>query len=152
MRKLVVLLAVMVGVVATAQRPGHEKGDRGNMKNLTPEQMATLQTKRMALALDLTDSQQKQIQSVNLENAAHRMEKMDEMKERRESGESKKLSAEERYSMQIAMLDRQIAEKEKMKQILNKDQYAKWEKMKLRREGNRKGKEKQGNRKRGVGK
>ncbi|NNG10012.1 MAG: hypothetical protein HKM92_07550 [Arenibacter sp.] len=151
MRKLLVLFAVMAGVIATAQRPGHEKGERGNMKDLTLEQMATLQTKRMTLALDLTDSQQKQIQSVNLENAAHRMEKMDEMKERRESGERKKLSTEERYSMQLAMLDRQIAQKEKMKEILNKDQYAKWEKLKLR-EGNRKGKRKEGRRERGMGK
>ncbi|RTE54201.1 hypothetical protein EHW67_03270 [Arenibacter aquaticus] len=148
MRKLVVLFAVMVGVVATAQRRGHEKGEPGNMKDLTLEQMATLQTKRMTLALDLTDSQQKQIQSVNLENAAHRMEKMDEMKERRESGERKKLSTEERYSMQIAMLDRQIAQKAKMKQILNKDQYAKWEKLKLG-EGKRKGKRTEGRRERG---
>ena len=138
----------MVGVVATAQRRGHEKGEPGNMKDLTLEQMATLQTKRMTLALDLTDSQQKQIQSVNLENAAHRMEKMDEMKERRESGERKKLSTEERYSMQIAMLDRQIAQKAKMKQILNKDQYAKWEKLKLG-EGKRKGKRTEGRRERG---
>ena len=151
MRKLVVLFAVMVGVIATAQRPGHEKGERENMKDLTLEQMATLQTKRMTLALDLTDSQQKQIQSINVEHAAHRMEKMNEMKERRESGERKNLSAEERYSMQLAMLDRQIAEKEQMKQILNKDQYAKWEKLKLR-EGKRKGKKREGRRERGMGK
>lgn len=141
----------MVGVIATAQRPGHEKGERENMKDLTLEQMATLQTKRMTLALDLTDSQQKQIQSINVEHAAHRMEKMNEMKERRESGERKNLSAEERYSMQLAMLDRQIAEKEQMKQILNKDQYAKWEKLKLR-EGKRKGKKREGRRERGMGK
>jgi len=139
MKKLVVLVVLMAGITAIAQKPERERGHRGDMKDMSPEQIATLQTKQMTLALDLTDAQQKKIQSLNLENAVKRSEKMNEMKARKESGEAKKLTSEERYSMKTAMLDHQIAQKEKMKEILNKEQYIKWEKMNKNREGHRKG-------------
>jgi len=38
------------------------------------------------------------------------------------------------------MLDRQIAQKEQEKKYWNNDQYEKWEKMKMNREGHREGK------------
>ncbi|MDX1766625.1 MAG: hypothetical protein R3294_01145 [Arenibacter troitsensis] len=148
MKKLIVLMVLMAGITAMAQKPERERGDRGNMRDMTPEQIATLQTKQMTLALDLTDAQQKEIQSINLENAVKRSEKMNEMKARKESGEAKKLTSEERYAMKTAMLDHQIAQKEKMKKILNKEQYMKWEKMKDNRESRRKGRRMDGNDKR----
>ena len=138
MKKIVVLIVLMAGITAMAQKPERERGHRGDMKDMSPEQIATLQTKQMTLALDLSDAQQKEIQSINLENAVKRSEKMDEMKARKESGEANKLTSEERYAMKTAMLDHQIAQKEKMKKILNKEQYEKWEKMKKNREGHRK--------------
>lgn len=139
MKKLVVLIALLAGITAIAQKPERHRGDRSNMKDMTPEQIATLQTKQMTLALDLTDAQQKEIYSLNLENALKRSEKKKEMKARKDSGETKKLTSEERYAMKTAMLDHQIAQKEMMKKILNKEQYEKWEKMKKNREGHRKG-------------
>ncbi|MBD3662091.1 MAG: hypothetical protein HUJ11_08040 [Arenibacter algicola] len=139
MKKIVVLIVLMAGITAMAQKPERERGHRGDMKDMSLEQIATLQTKQMTLALDLSDAQQNEIQSINLENAVKRSEKMDEMKARKESGEAKKLTSEERYAMKTAMLDHQIAQKEKMKKILNKEQYEKWEKMKKNREGHRKG-------------
>ncbi len=139
MKKLVVLIVLMAGITAIAQKPERNRGDRNHMKDMTPEQIATLQTKQMTLALDLTDAQQKEIQSLNLENALKRSEKKKEMKARKDSGETKKLTSEERYAMKTAMLDHQIAQKEKMKKILDKEQYEKWEKMKKNREGHRKG-------------
>jgi len=148
MKKLIVLMVLMAGITAMAQKPERERGDRGNMRDMTPEQIATLQTKQMTLALDLTDAQQKEIQSINLENAVKRSEKMNEMKARKESGEAKKLTSEEHYAMKTAMLDHQIAQKEKMKKILNKEQYMKWEKMKDNRESRRKGRRTDGNDKR----
>ena len=148
MKKLVVLVVLMAGITAIAQKPERERGHRGDMKDMSPEQIATLQTKQMTLALDLTDAQQKEIQSLNLQNAVKRSEKMNEMKARKESGEAKKLTSEERYAMKTALLDHQIAQKEKMKKILNKEQYMKWEKMKENREGHRKGRGMKDNEKR----
>ncbi|MCK0191603.1 hypothetical protein [Arenibacter sp. F20364] len=139
MKKIVVLIVLMAGITAIAQKPEHERPHRGDMSDMTPEQMATLQTKQMTLALDLTDAQQKQIQSLNLENAMARSEKMKEMKAKKESGEAKKLTSEERYALKTARLDHQIAQKEKMKKILNTEQYEKWEAMKKDRKGHRRG-------------
>ncbi|MDX1760168.1 MAG: hypothetical protein R3306_11080, partial [Arenibacter algicola] len=82
MKKIVVLIVLMAGITAMAQKPERERGHRGDMKDMSPEQIATLQTKQMTLALDLSDAQQKEIQSINLENAVKRSEKMDEMKAR----------------------------------------------------------------------
>jgi hypothetical protein len=140
MKKLIVLVVLMAGISAMAQKPERERGNRGAMGDMTPEQIATLQTKKMTLALDLTDAQQEQIQRLNLENATARAAKMEEMKAKKESGEAKKLTSEERYAMQTARLDHQIVQKEKMKEILNTEQYGKWEKMKKHREGQRRGK------------
>lgn len=152
MKKLIVLVVLMAGITAMAQKPERKRDHRGDMKGMTPEQMATLQTKQMTLALDLTDVQQKQIQSLNLDNAKDRAEKMKEMKAKRESGEAKKLTSEERYAMKATMLDRQIAQKEKIKKILNDEQYEKWEKTKMDRQGHRKGKGMQRHKDRANGK
>lgn len=138
MKKLIVFAVLLAGVTAMAQTPEQSRRDRSSMKHMTPEQMATLQTKQMTLALDLSDSQQKEIQDLNLENALNRSEKMKEMRAKKESGELKKLTSEERYNMKIAMLDHQIAQKEKLRNILNKEQYIKWDKMKNTREDYRK--------------
>lgn len=143
MRNLVLAVVLMIGLGAMAQKPNQEKGQRSYMNNMSPEQMATLQTKRMTLALDLTDAQQKQVQSLNLENATKRAEKMKAMKAKKETGELKKTTSEDRYNMQLAMLDHQIAQKNKMKKILDKEQFVKWDKMKKNREGYHKGKTRQ---------
>lgn len=149
MRNLVLAIALMTGLSTMAQRSHQEKSHKGYMMNMSPEQTATLQTKRMTLALDLTDAQQKQIQSLNLENATKRAAKMKEIKAKKESGELKKPTSDDRYAMQLAMLDHQIAQKNNMKKILDKDQYAKWEKMKKDGKSYHKGKAMQSHKKRG---
>ncbi len=112
----------IASLTAMAQE-GPERGPRDEGERLTPEQMATLQTKKMTLALDLSSGQQKQIQEFHLENAKLRKEKKDAMKEKR-----KDLTSEERFAHQSERLDHMIAQKEKLKQILNEDQFTKWEK------------------------
>lgn len=143
MKKVIVILLCMVGLTAMAQKG--ENGHRGGMKDLTPEQMATLQTKKMTLALDLTQDQQTKIQALNLENAKTRKAKMEARKAAKEKDEAKKPTSEERYAMQNERLDKMIAQKAEMKNILSADQYEKWEKM-----AHRKGKH--GKRKRKGGK
>lgn len=112
----------IASLTAMAQE-GPDRGPRDGKEKLTPEQMATLQTKKMTLALDLNSTQQKQVQELHLENAKLRKEKMEAMKEK-----SRELSSEERFTRQNDRLDHMIAQKEKMKKILNEEQYAKWEK------------------------
>ena len=129
----------MVALTAMAQKGGNRHHDE--MKNLTPEQTATLQTKKMTLVLDLTQDQQTKIQGINLEKAKARKTKMEDRKAAKENGEVKKPTFEERYAMQNARLDQMIAQKAEMKNILSADQYEKWGKMAHRKGKHGKGKD-----------
>lgn len=134
MKKLILIALAFVSVQAFAQpNEGQNKKKRMHkMHNLTPEQSATLQTKRLTLHLDLNDKQQAEIKEILLANAEARKAKMEEMKAKKEKGELQKPTEEQRYEMANAKLDHQIAMKAKMKNILNEEQYAKWEKVQAR--------------------
>ncbi|MEZ2415740.1 hypothetical protein ACA086_12300 [Muriicola sp. E247] len=134
MKKILIAMFIIASMSAVAQE-GHRHGPRHAEDPLTPEQMATLQTKKMTLALDLTEKQQEQIQEFHLENNKLRREKMESRKEDRADSPRKELSAEEKFAMQNERLDRMIASKEKLKSILNQEQFEKWEKMMHHRKG-----------------
>jgi len=135
MKKIITLVMILAGMTGMAQEKDGPKG----IRNLTPEQMATLQTKKMTLALDLSKTQQEQMQALNIEKATARKEEMEKRKAAKEDGERKKPTSEERYAMQNARLDRMIADKAKVKKILSDQQYVKWEKMAYRKGKHRKG-------------
>ncbi|MBO0355424.1 hypothetical protein J0656_15490 [Muricauda ruestringensis] len=120
-------------VSMAAQRHDGPKMRKGHKMDMTAEQMATLQTKHMTLALDLTEDQQNQIYKINLEKAQFGKEKWAEVKAARESGEWEKTTPEERFEMQNARLDRQIAMQEKMRTILDTEQYETWKKFSNRK-------------------
>lgn len=142
MRKIGIVLMFLVGVCAMAQRG--ERGSREGMKDLTVEQVATLQTKKATLALDLTEVQQGQMKALMLENAKMRKTKMEERKALKEKGETIKRTSEDRYALANERLDHQIAQKAELKNILSDEQYAKWEKTQHRKRKRGKG----GNKKR----
>jgi len=129
MKKLALVVVLISGITLSAQR---HQGDRGTMQDLSPQEIATLQTKKMTLALDLDQKQQTEVQSLFLTNATERKNKMDERKSKKEDGN--RPSKEERYAMQNERLDHMIAQKASMKKILNEAQFEKWEKMQLRRQ------------------
>jgi protein CpxP len=137
MKKIGIVLMLLVGVSAIAQRG--EKRSREGMKDLTPEQVATLQTKKATLALDLSEIQQGQMNALLLEKATMRKTKMDERKAQKEKDETKKRTSEERYALANERLDYQIAQKGKLKNILSDEQYEKWGKMQHRKGKHHKG-------------
>lgn len=136
MKKLILIAIAFIGLQATAQQrqegPNNREG-RQKMMNLSAEDMATLQTKKMTLHLDLNESQQAEIQKINLENATKRKAMMEERKARKENGELKRPTDDERLEMMNARLDYKIAMKAKMKNILDDEQYAKWERAQARK-------------------
>ncbi|WP_299436336.1 hypothetical protein [uncultured Maribacter sp.] len=132
MKKIFITLLILVGLTAIAQRPEGKKHNP-KMQDFSPEQVATLHTKKMTLALDLTSAQQSKVKALALENAKERKEKMEERKAKRKDTEAKKPTKDERFAMQNAILDHKIAQKAKMKQILSEEQYTKWEKMQAHR-------------------
>ncbi|PKA97421.1 hypothetical protein B0O79_1082 [Flavobacteriaceae bacterium MAR_2009_75] len=144
MKKVIVILLCMVGVTAMAQKG--DNPERGHMKELSPEQAATLQTKKLTLALDLDKNQQSKVMALNLEHAKMRKAKMEERKAAKEKGEMKKPTADERYAMQNEKLDQMIAHKAEMKNVLSEEQYQKWQKMnmhKKKKSGKRRDKRKE---------
>lgn len=136
MKKLILIAIAFIGLQATAQQKrqglnSHERGQR--MMNLSAEEMATLQTKKMTLHLDLNKSQQDDIYKINLENATLRKTFMEARKAKKEAGNAERPSKEERLKMMNAKLDHQIANKAKVKKILNEEQYTKWERGQARK-------------------
>jgi len=143
MKKLIIIALAFIGLQATAQRKegGPRNHDRGEkMMNLTAEEMATLQTKKMTLALDLDQGQQDKIYKINLENATERKAMMEERKANKEAGTAQKPTKEERFKKMNEMLDRKIEEKAEMKKILNDEQYDKWVKSLEKKDHRRDGK------------
>lgn len=130
-----VIFALMFVTAFTVMGQQEKKGQKYSdteRKQWTPEQMATLQTKRMTLALDLSKDQQAKIEKLNLENAKRRTAKMEEYKAKKENGEEKQLSSEERFTMANSRLDQQIGSQEELKKILNDEQFEKWQTFKKR--------------------
>ena len=130
MRKVIVLMMLCAGFSGMAQSHGKHQHKGNSMADMTPEQIATLQTKKMTLALDLSETQQTKVQKLNLESATLAKEKMAAYKAKKANGEVQKPTSDERYAMKNQMLERDLAEQEQMKQILEKDQIEKWQKMK----------------------
>ncbi|MDO5968427.1 hypothetical protein Q4Q35_01270 [Flavivirga aquimarina] len=148
MKKLIIIALALISIQGIAQTEKRERPEGAKrMHNLSAEEIATLQTKKMTLSLDLSESQQTEIQKINLENATLRKKLREERKAKREDGTAQKPTKEERLKMENARLDHKIAMKAKMKKILNKDQYAKWEQaqseMGSKRKGKNKGKNKE---------
>lgn len=133
MKKLFLIALALVTIQVSAQNKKQrvqrcdpmEKGQR--ISDFTPEEMAQLQTKKMTLNLDLTVTQQKQIETLNLENAKNRKTLMETRQANMKNGKGEKPSKEERLSMMNTRLDKQLEMKQKMKKILNDDQFEKWE-------------------------
>lgn len=138
MKKVLVTTVLLIGMMGYSQRGQHFDSEQRGMKDMTPEQIAILKTKKMTLALDLSEAQQKEIQKINLNNAIERKALMLERKAKREESKESKPSSDERFDIQNERLDRMIAQKGKMKQILSEEQFQKWERTNHHRRGHRK--------------
>ena len=140
MKRLIILALIFTTFSLTAQeRKRHHNVREGNdkmymMKDLTPEEMATLQTKKMTLHLNMSETQQKEVYALNLKNAQKRQAKRAERAKKKEGNKDERPSKEERLKLMNEKLDQQIAHKRDMERILNKEQFDKWE-----RSNNRKG-------------
>ena len=122
MKNLIITALLLSGVLTQAQRGEHHK-----MQELSAEQIATLQTKKLTLALDLNAAQQQDIQKLNEENARLKKEKMEARKVARDENVRKEINSDEKFNQHVERLDRAIEHKAKMKKILSKEQFDKWE-------------------------
>ena len=123
----------MATFAVNAQNKNAErKENRKEMKaNLTPEQRADLKTKKMTLALDLTASQQQKVKQLILKAENERPDRPENWKE---------MTDTQKYEAKSAMIDRRIAMKKEMKQILTEEQMTKWERQQSQHSHQRMGK------------
>jgi hypothetical protein len=121
MKSVILTFALFIGLYAGAQ---NRQG-----KNVSQEQFASLATKKMTLDLDLNEKQQTKIYQLNLENAIARKLRMAAFKDAKTTNQNRKMNSDERYAVKSELLDYQIAQKKKMKNILTNAQFEKWEKM-----------------------
>ena len=124
MRKLASILVLVFAFTLTveAQKMRNQKRPK-----LTVEQQTDLAVKKMTLALDLTEKQQNQIEPLIKAKVSKRKAIMEKRLEMRKN--NTKPTADEMYKMQAERLDDQIAMKNRIKNILNKEQFEKFEKM-----------------------
>lgn len=130
MKTILSVLVLLISFSATGQPP-HEGIKREkrmeNIKNMTPEQHATLWSKKMTLELDLNESQQEQVYDLILN-------KVNKQKERRANRPKERPSDTELYQMKVDRLDEKIAMKKAMKSILNSEQFEIWERKTKKKE------------------
>lgn len=128
-------MLVMTTSVAMAQRSNHDR--RGHhdghmaqlMEEFSAQQIAQLETKKLVLALDLSELQQSQMLEVQSQIAEDRKAAHAEMKALKESDQIKKPTTEEKFAKMDQALTKKIEVKQQIKQILNEEQYEKWEQM-----------------------
>jgi len=116
MKNLLIAVFMITALNLSAQ-PFEKSKER---QNLTPDQIAELQTKRMTLHLELTEKQQQQILEINKKNAQKRkLSKASRVKgEKRRNGDL--------FKIKNNRLDNQIAHQSEMKNILNEQQFETW--------------------------
>jgi hypothetical protein len=118
------ILALLLTVSSFSQEK-RKKVRQG--ESLSTEQMATLQTKKMALHLDLNESQQSAVAALMQKQMEERKLQREALREKRQNGE--KLTADEKFALRNDQLEWRLAHKEEMKKILSDTQYEKWDKM-----------------------
>ncbi|MCK0130619.1 hypothetical protein MWU59_03800 [Flavobacteriaceae bacterium F08102] len=122
MKKLLTIALVSAFTISSfAQRNMNDKTAR-----YTPEQMAELKVKQMALRLDLNKSQQSKMQDLLEKGIKHRQEAMQARKNAKSEENTK--DRPDRFNRQIALLDQKLAFQTEVKNILSESQYTQWKK------------------------
>ena len=126
MKKLVGLTAIVIlfslTITAQAKKERIRKGSA-----FTTEQQATLQSKKLALSLDLDANQQKSVAKLMKAQADNRKKMRDQFQQNKQDGV--KLTNDEKFELQNNRLEKQLEHKAAMKKILNDEQFEKWSKI-----------------------
>lgn len=114
-RTLAIAAALLMSTAAIAQNQDGQQ--RQQRKQLSAEEIATMQTDRMVKSLELSDTQKAEIYKINLENATEQQKEREEMMKQMQERREKQKAREEAVDGQ-------------MQKILDASQYKKWLKQK----------------------
>jgi len=124
MRNIVGIFVIAL-LVSTSINAQQKKGRDQGKSNLTSEQIATLQTKRMTLNFDLDTNQQKEVYALKKKQADERQQQAKGFRQNRQN--VVKPTSDERFVLRNNRLDNQLENKAAMKKILSKEQFEKWD-------------------------
>jgi hypothetical protein len=122
MKKVCIILLALITTAGFSQEKEQRQEMRQKMmqerQDLSPEQKAALNTKRLTLQLDLTAAQQKEVQKLQLEMIT----------KREVNKETRKANAKEAgfYENTSTRFDVRQQHQDKMKAILSEKQYSLW--------------------------
>jgi len=125
MRTWILTMMMVVGMAVNAQ----EKRER--LAPLTLEQRTELRVKKMTLALDLNEQQQKEVSKLLLERGKEKKALRKQHIANKKAG--KGMIGDERLAMKSRMLDKKTEMNAAMQQILTPEQFDKLSKMKKQR-------------------
>ena len=128
MKNLVKIIVLVFAFTFTAQA---QKKRENRASKLTIEQQTTLAVKKMTLALDLSDKQQQQIKPIVMAKMTDRQAFIENRKVAKENNE--KPTSDQIFAIKNKQLDNQIIIKNSIKNILNKEQFERFEKMQKNR-------------------
>ena len=123
MKKLMGMLVVFV-LFVTLGYSQQKKERASKINDFTPEQIATLKSKKMALQLDLNENQQQEAFKLFKSFAENRKNNFKSLKKEKWP----LLTSDEKFKLKSEQLDHQIAQKKALQKILSKEQFEKWEK------------------------
>jgi len=123
MKKTIALLVLLIGLNTTAQKM-YPSMQRKMLPKFTPEQQATLKSKKMTLQLDLNNKQQNQIYSLILKHEQN-IQKF-KQKQRAAFIKGEKPSREQQFNLLNKGLEARINFQKKLKNILTDKQYQQW--------------------------
>lgn len=126
MKKLIVTAVLLIGLSTYAQEPA-KNPRREKLEQMTPQQKNELRLKKLTLELSLNASQQKEMGKIIAYNETKREGFKKERLAKKEAGT--KITKDELFAMRTTLLDEKIVTKERVKKILDANQFEKWEKM-----------------------
>jgi periplasmic protein CpxP/Spy len=127
MKNLIILAVMLFSLAGLAQNPAEKPNELSN------EEMASLQAKRLAMQLDLNEEQEQKLKVLYLKRIEERKELMEERREAR------KEMMEERKEQRQEMMEMNQQQKDELRGILSEEQFSKWELLQEKRRKGRQG-------------
>ncbi|MDM9631588.1 hypothetical protein [Robiginitalea aurantiaca] len=125
MKKAIALCALLLGFGVHAQHKSQKHSQRGESQTqLSTAQQATIESKRMTLALGLDEQQQVRLEDVLKKHLDTRLESRENRKP--EENDHKAEDSEERFARMNQWLDREIAFQKDLRGILTDPQFEAW--------------------------
>jgi hypothetical protein len=131
MKKILLGVLLLTGLAVSAQRaprgqfhrPDRDQQlHRQEREQLTAEQLSTLQSKQMALALDLTTQQQNQVKELLFKH----LEERAAIRNEHQNDSTQSRDGKFRYERMNQHLDQKLAFNRELKKIIGETQFEKW--------------------------